>query len=414
MPPKKRARCSTIDAQDDTTPEVACRQSSRSNRSVGGHAAQLQKAGEVIAAPMKSRKGRNNYPELDASDPEENLMAPVQLCQGKKSAPAKPRTMSSNSKRPYQRSGNNVRNHPAHTSPHPVLHTVCSSDRFGFKAPTPTFSVQHTQNVNHTTPVQARRTQNIKTTQDNPSKLGFYPPCWQGCLQAAKLQMRLQAVLTHPIPEHQDAMQLVQEVLDAKLWVCHQKKLKFEDGYFPAYSPQMCQLLCDDLFTFHTELKKIEIKKCVIAAATKLLKTGDYLWIPDLSDGKFENFVLQALKDVCLEFFYGDSKKALKNTDDFHQTIPINTLILVVAVMKGVISGFSETGTDKSPELPADRCRADFNKLRTSVDKLLDIPELCEELEEMLQQWAKIGMGESDWHADRSAAGSDVDINIIL
>jgi hypothetical protein len=85
MPPKKRARRSTIGAQDDTTPEVACRQSSRSNRGVGGHAAQLQKAGEAIAAPTKSRKGRNDYPELDASDPEENSMAPARLRQGKKS-----------------------------------------------------------------------------------------------------------------------------------------------------------------------------------------------------------------------------------------------------------------------------------------------------------------------------------------
>lgn len=54
--------------------------------------------------------------------------------------------------------------------------------------------------------------------------------------------------------------------------------------------------------------------------------------------------------------------------------------------MKGVISVFGETGTDKSPELPTDRCRTDFNKLRASVNKLLNIPELHEELQEMLQQ----------------------------
>ncbi|KAG1842139.1 hypothetical protein F4604DRAFT_1939011 [Suillus subluteus] len=286
------------------------------------------------------------------------------------------------------------------------------------------------------TPAGAHRTRTIKTNQENPSKLGFYPPCWQGFLQAAKLQMRLQAILTHPIPEHQDAVRLAQEVLDAELWVCHQKKLKFENGYFPEYSPQMCRLLCNDLFTFHTELKKVvisiaklsydifpkgttmqpeEIKNCIAAAATKLLKTGDYLQIPDSSNGKFKNFVLQALKDVCLEFFYSNSKKALKNTDDFRQTIPVNGLILVAAVMKGVISGFSETGTNKVPELSADRCRTDFNNLRKSVDKLLDILERREELEEMLEQWAKIGMGEFDWHVDGSAAGSDTgDINIVL
>ncbi|KAG1842140.1 hypothetical protein F4604DRAFT_1939012 [Suillus subluteus] len=153
MPPKKRARHSTVNAQN------SCRQSSRSNRGVSGHAAQLQKAGEAIAAPVKSQKGQNDYPELDASNPEENSMAPSQLRQGKKSAPAKPPaaknatkqklasatppTTSSNLKRSSQKSGDNVRNHSAYTSLCPVLHTGCSSDRFGFKAPKSTTSVQH-------------------------------------------------------------------------------------------------------------------------------------------------------------------------------------------------------------------------------------------------------------------------------
>ncbi|KAG1900143.1 uncharacterized protein F5891DRAFT_1188831 [Suillus fuscotomentosus] len=91
----------------------------------------------------------------------------------------------------------------------------------------------------------------------NPSKLGFYPPCWQAFLQAAKLEMRLQAVLTHPIPEHKDVLQLAREVLDVVLWKYHSKKIKIENGYFPEYRAQMSFLLCDDLFTFRTELKKI-------------------------------------------------------------------------------------------------------------------------------------------------------------
>jgi hypothetical protein len=47
--------------------------------------------------------------------------------------------------------------------------------------------------------------------------------------------MRLQAVLSHPIPEHQDALKLAQEVLDAELWASHQKKLKFAHGEFSLY-----------------------------------------------------------------------------------------------------------------------------------------------------------------------------------
>ncbi|KAG1784904.1 uncharacterized protein HD556DRAFT_1451290 [Suillus plorans] len=62
------------------------------------------------------------------------------------------------------------------------------------------------------------REQKIKPTQEDPTKLGFYPPSWQAFLQAAKVEMRLQAVLSHPIPEHGDALQLAQEVLDAELW----------------------------------------------------------------------------------------------------------------------------------------------------------------------------------------------------
>ncbi|KAG0692178.1 hypothetical protein DFH29DRAFT_882916 [Suillus ampliporus] len=199
--------------------------------------------------------------------------------------------------------------------------------------------------------------------------------------------MQLQAILTHPIPEHQDAMQLAQEVLDAKLWSSY----VLLQGYFPEYGPQMCLAelkkvvisiakLSYNIFLKGTAMRPEEIKNCIVAAAIKLLKTGDYLQIPDSSNGKFKNFVSQALKD-----------------------------------MKGVISGFSETGTDKVPELSADRCRTNFDKLWKSVEKLLDIPERREELEEMLDQWAKIGMGKFDWHADGSDVGSDVgDVNIIL
>jgi hypothetical protein len=82
--------------------------------------------------------------------------------------------------------------------------------------------------------------------------------------------------------------------------------------------------------------------------------------------------------------------------------------------MKGVISGFSETGTDKVPDLSADRCRNDFNILQKSLDTLMDIPERREELEDMLAQWAKIGMGELV-HGNGSAGDSDwEDVNIIL
>jgi hypothetical protein len=88
-------------------------------------------------------------------------------------------------------------------------------------------------------------------------------------------------------------------------------------------------------------------------------------------------------------------------------------LLINVLQMKGVLTGFRDSGTDKVPDLTADMCRADFNLLQKSVDKLMTIPKCRAELEEMLKEWAEEGMmGElcNDWD---SAAGSD-DINIII
>jgi hypothetical protein len=139
---------------------------------------------------------------------------------------------------------------------------------------------------------------------------------------------------------------------------------------------------------------------------------------------------VQALKDVCLKFYYSNSKKALKNIDEFCCTIPINAMLLVAAAvclllfillslmiqqLKGVISGFQETGTDKVPDLTVEQCRIHFGNLWQSVDKLLEVLECCEELEDMLDQWARTGIGDFDGYAAGSATGSDAeDINIIL
>ncbi|KAG2360914.1 hypothetical protein BDR07DRAFT_1377620 [Suillus spraguei] len=162
----------------------------------------------------------------------------------------------------------------------------------------------------------------------------------------------------------------------------------------------MSQQLCDDLFTFHMELKKIVIfiakqlygifskgnlihKKCISAAVAKLLKTGEYLWLPNSSE---------VLKEACLSFYYGNSKKALKT--------------------KGVLSGFHDSGTDKVPDLTADTCRANFNLLQKSINKLMAIPECCVELEEMLKEWAEEGMiGELRNDLDSAVGSND---NIII
>ncbi|KAG2746641.1 hypothetical protein P692DRAFT_20876039 [Suillus brevipes Sb2] len=141
--------------------------------------------------------------------------------------------------------------------------------------------------------------------------------------------------------------------------------------------------------------QKDALQRHVAKVASKLIKSGNYLQLPDLSSGKYKNFISQVLKDTCIDFYYGNSKKAL------------NT------VAKGILTGFCDTGTDKVPNLSADKCRSDFNSLQKSVDTLMDNSERHQELESMLEEWADVGMmGEFRDNSD-SVAGSD-DVNIVL
>jgi hypothetical protein len=75
MPPKKKPRRFSPDFK------ATARRSSRPNRGVGGHAAQLQKVGEMVAAPTRKRPKGD---DLQISSSEENPMAPSQLQKGKR------------------------------------------------------------------------------------------------------------------------------------------------------------------------------------------------------------------------------------------------------------------------------------------------------------------------------------------
>lgn len=89
---------------------------------------------------------------------------------------------------------------------------------------------------------------NIKASQENPSKLGFYPPAWQAFLQEAKLDARLQAVLNHPVPEHQMALNLAREVLDSVLWRYHEEDIKLEKGECSSHFPRLFFIYFTRLF----------------------------------------------------------------------------------------------------------------------------------------------------------------------
>ncbi|KAG2123735.1 hypothetical protein DEU56DRAFT_759948 [Suillus clintonianus] len=221
------------------------------------------------------------------------------------------------------------------------------------------------------------------------------------------LSAPLKAVLTHPVPEHLDAQN------------SHEKSWMHSYGLITRRRSNW-KRLCDNLFAFRTELKKVIIsiakqlysifpkssstrreaaQKHITDVASKLIKSGEYLQIPNSSEGKYKNFVSQVLKDGCHNFYYSNGKKALKLTDKFQRSIPVNSLILVAASQqtKGVISGFHDTGTNKVPDLSADKCST----------------ERRQELDKMLEEWAEYRMMDELQDDSDGASGSE-DVNIIL
>ncbi|KAG1763980.1 hypothetical protein EV702DRAFT_1051521 [Suillus placidus] len=149
VPQCSSAQASTLDAElsayifklyDTTMPlrkkprhpppdlEATAQRSSRPNRGV--HGTQLQKVGEIVAAP--GRKGLKGD-DLQISSSEENPMAPLQLQKGKKKPPAKLRSApkkTQNECRPIESS-----QHPQDPTSRPNLYVAHSSERFRFKEP---------------------------------------------------------------------------------------------------------------------------------------------------------------------------------------------------------------------------------------------------------------------------------------
>ncbi|KAG2028781.1 hypothetical protein BDR03DRAFT_1019359 [Suillus americanus] len=136
MPPRKKARRASpsrsLSPRNSRTRKVAStapedvddsrRRSERSTRGVGGHVAQLKKAGEILMAPARQRKGRG---AVEISDSEVNPMAPSQqLKKGKKKADTNflPRPVEDDD----SQSNTQRRN--------PFLRMAGPDDRFGFKS----------------------------------------------------------------------------------------------------------------------------------------------------------------------------------------------------------------------------------------------------------------------------------------
>ncbi|KAG1895271.1 uncharacterized protein F5891DRAFT_1194329 [Suillus fuscotomentosus] len=129
-----------------------------------------------------------------------------------------PRRQQSSQQVKYACASSSRTHSPLRRSSRPVTSSSCSRTQPTSRGCSPSHSPSGSTLVPKcecscsTIPEDARRSGSnkwkAKTNQENPSKLGFYPPTWQVFLQTAKLEMHLQAILAHPIPESQDALGL--------------------------------------------------------------------------------------------------------------------------------------------------------------------------------------------------------------
>ncbi|KAG0708309.1 hypothetical protein DFH29DRAFT_870869 [Suillus ampliporus] len=130
--------------------------------------------------------------------------------------------------------------------------------------------------------------------------------------------------------KHCDAVGLTQEVLDAELWKYHSKKIRLENGISlhtaREYHDQMSHLkviisIAKQLYSIFPRTGMTHgdsVQKHVTEAASKLIKSGDYLWLPDSSEvkGILTRFCETELEEMLKEWAESGMMNGLHNDLD--------------------------------------------------------------------------------------------------
>ncbi|KAF8430763.1 hypothetical protein L210DRAFT_871473, partial [Boletus edulis BED1] len=128
----------------------------------------------------------------------------------------------------------------------------------------------------------------------------------------------------------------------------------------------------------------------------RLLENAQFLRGAPDSLGKTSNFAHPALKKVCLAYFYSSSDKALRQFPDFQEYIPERALLLVGAmvccIVRFTLEIFAMHGFNKCVSLNVEQVEGHYTNLCRLLNQVAADKYHGPKLDNMLRQWAKIGM----------------------
>ncbi|KAF8137693.1 hypothetical protein EV363DRAFT_1155703 [Boletus edulis] len=247
-----------------------------------------------------------------------------------------------------------------------------------------------------------------------PVTMAFFGPLWCKLLDEGKAKLRLHLMTDDPFPPREMAIDGICTEIIIELVIKYEEEgLELEAGFYPEYGRQMAIILYSDTQTFRSEVKKcvtrsvvddyhlfppenlqseIERIEFVKNKAARLLENAQFLRGAPDSLGKTSNFAHPALKKVCLAYFYSSSDKALRQFPDFQEYIPERALLLVGAMVRFTLETFATHGFNKRVSLNVEQVEGHYTNLCRLLNQVAADKYHGPKLDNMLRQWAKIGM----------------------
>ncbi|KAF8123797.1 hypothetical protein EV363DRAFT_1455185 [Boletus edulis] len=101
----------------------------------------------------------------------------------------------------------------------------------------------------------------------------------------------------------------------------------------------------------------------------------------------------EGLKHVCLGIFYSNTSKCLRQFPELQKYVPYNALMLVATFVHAVLGIFMQNGhIPRNLKLDVNQLKDTYNKLHHSLTRLTEDEYHGEKLDNMLEEWAALGM----------------------
>ncbi|KAF8449428.1 hypothetical protein L210DRAFT_3641009 [Boletus edulis BED1] len=378
---------------------------------------QSQQAQRHVSLPQTSRQPRPPQPPISQGDPlhESQERDQLQGAGSNQRQTTSPRTQRSDRWEPFADGQINMdhdvvnRHHKRNRRPHSPSPTYLQSVRNG--------DHPHQKKSKRGACDQDERGSNAGTEQTDGSrsltlvnKDESRAPSHQG----RKVNLCLHLMTDNPFPPREMAIDGICTEIIIKLVIKYEEEgLELEAGFYPEYGRQMAIILYSDTQIFRSEVKKcvtrsivddyhlfppenlqseIERIEFVKNKAARLLENAQFLCGAPDSLGKTSNFAHPALKKVCLTYFYSSSDKALRQFPDFQEYIPERALLLVGAMIHFTLEIFATHGFNKRVSLNVEQVEGHYTNLCRLLNQVTADKYHGPKLDNMLHQWAKIGM----------------------